>query len=138
MHRGPIQEYLGMTINYSVKGKVSFSMPQYIEDLLLKCPESIMKGSSTAPAANHLFQTNENVEKLSTTDAVLYHHLVAKLLHLDKRTRPDLLTAISFLCTRIQNPDEDDFKKLGRCLCYLRDSKHLSLTLEADDMTVIH
>ena len=137
VHRGPIQEYLGMTINYSVKGKVSFSMPQYIEDLLLECLESIMKGTLTTPAANHLFQTNENVEKLSTTDAVLYHYLVAKLLYLGKRTRPDLLTAISFLCTRIQNPDVDDFKKLGRCLRYLRDSKHLSLTLEADDMTVI-
>ena len=71
VHRGPIQEYLGMTINYAVKGKVSFSMPQYIEDLLLECPESIMKGTSTTPAANHSFQTNENAEKLSTTDAVL-------------------------------------------------------------------
>ena len=137
VHRGPIQEYLGMTINYMVKGKVSFSMPQYIEDLLLECPESIMKGTSTTPAANHLFQTNENAEKLGATDAVLYHHLVAKFLYLGKRMRPDLLTAISFLCTRIQNPDVDDFKKLGRCLRYLRDSKHLSLTLEADDMTVI-
>ena len=137
VHRGPIQEYLGMTIDYSVQGKVSFSMPQYIEDLLLECPDSIMKGTSTTPAANHLFQTNENAEKLGTTDAVLFHHLVAKLLYLGKQTRPDLLTAISFLCTRIQNPDMDDFKKLGRCMRYLRDLKHLLLTLEADDMTVI-
>ena len=137
VHRGPIQEYLGMTIDYTVKGKVSFSMSQYIEDLLLECPESIMKGTSATPAANHLFQTNENAEKLGATDAMLYHHLVTKLLYLGKRIRPDLLTAISFLCTRIQNPDVDDFKKLGRCLHYLRDSKHLMLTLEADDMTEI-
>ena len=137
VHRGPIQEYLGMTIDYSVKGKVSFSMPQYIEDLLLEYPDSIMKGTSTTPAANHLFQINENTEKLGATDAVLFHHLVAKLLYLGKRTRPDLPTAISFLCTRIQNPDVDDFKKLGWCMCYLRDSKHLLLTLKADDMTVI-
>ena len=137
VHRGPIQEYLGMTIDYTAKGKVSFSMPQYIEDLLGQCPESIMKGTSSTPAANHLFQTNENAEQLGATDAVLYHHLVAKLLYLGKQTRPDLLTAISFLCTRIQSPDVDDFKKLGRCLRCLRDSKHLSLTLEVDDMTVI-
>ena len=84
VHRGPIQEYLGMTINYSVKGKVSFSMPQYIEDLLLECPKSIMKGTSTTPATNQLFQINENAEKLGTTDAVLYYHLVAKLLYLGK------------------------------------------------------
>ena len=137
VHRGPIQEYLGMTIDYTLKGKVSFRMPQYIEDLLQECLESIMKGTSTTPAANHLFQTNENAEKLSTMDAMLYHHLVAKLLYLGKRTRPDLLTAVSFLCTRIQSPDVDNFKKLGRCLCYLRDSRHLSLTLEADAMNVI-
>ena len=137
VHRGLVQEYLGMTIDYTVKGKVSFSMSQYIEDLLLECPESIMKGTSATPAANHLFQTNENAEKLSAMDAVLYHHLVAKLLYLGKRTRPDLLTAISFLCTRIQSPDVDDFKKLCQFLRYLRASKHLSLTLEADDMTVI-
>ena len=137
VHRGPVQEYLGMTIDYRVKGKVSFSMPQYIEDLLVECPESIMKGTSATPALNYLFQTNENAEKLSAMDAVLYHHLVAKLLYLGKQTRPDLLTAISFLCTRIQSPDVDENKKLGRCLRYLRDTKHLSLTLEADRMTVI-
>ena len=137
VHMGPVQEYLGMTTDYRVKGKVSFSMPQYIEDLLAECPDSIMKGSSATPAANYLFQTNENAEKLNAMDAVLYHHLVAKLLYLGKRTRPGLLTAISFLCTRIQSPDVDHLKKLGRCLRYLRDSKHLSLTLEADDMTMI-
>ena len=137
VHRGPIQEYLGMTIDYTSKGKVSFRMPQYIEDLLQECPESIMKRTSTTPAANHLFQTNENAEKLSAMDAMLYHHLVAKLLYLGKRTRLDLLTAVSFLCTRIQSPDVDDFKKLGRCLRYLRDSRHLSLTLKADAMNVI-
>ena len=52
VHRGPIQEYLGMTIDYTSKGKVSFRMPQYIEDLLQECPESIMKVTSTTPAAN--------------------------------------------------------------------------------------
>ena len=90
VHRGPVQEYLGMTIDYRVKGKVSFSMPRYIEDLLAECPDSIMKGSSATPAANYLFQTNDKAEKLNAVDTVLYHHLVAKLLYLEKRTRPDL------------------------------------------------
>ena len=83
------------------------------------------------------FQTNENAEKLSTMDAMLFHHLVAKLLYFGKRTRLDLLTTVSFLCIRIQSPDVDDFKKLGWCLRYLRDSRHLSVTLEADAMNVI-
>jgi len=48
-----------------------------------------------------------------------------------------LLTAVSFLCTRVQSPDFDDWKKLGRCLRYLRDSAHLKYTLSADGTWVI-
>ena len=113
VHRGRVQEYLGMVIDFTVTGKVSFSMPKYVEELLSEAPEEIMKGSSTTPAASHLFQTNPDAVKLNATDAIQYHHLVAKLLYLAKQTRPDLLTAISFLATRIQGPDQDDDKKAG-------------------------
>ena len=58
-------------------------------------------------------------------------------MYLEKRARPDLLLAISFLCTRVQQPDEDDWKKLGRCLRFLRDTKDDKLTLEADGSNVI-
>ena len=62
----------------------------------------------------------------------MYHHLTTKLLYLAKRVRPDLQPAVSFLCTRVQSPDKDDWKKLGRCLTFLRDTKHEPLTLSAD------
>ena len=45
--------------------------------------------------------------------AETFHHLTAKLLYLCKHTRPDLQMAVAFLTTRVQNPDIDDFKKLG-------------------------
>ena len=99
VHRGRVQEYLGMVIDFTATGKVGFSMPKYVEELLSEAPEEIMKGSSTTPAASHLFQTNPDALKLNATDAIQYHHLVDKLLYLAKRTRPDLLTAISFLAT---------------------------------------
>jgi len=67
----------------------------------------------------------------------LFHHFTAQLLYLGKRTRPDLLLAISFLCTRVQEPDEDDGKKIGRCLRFLRETKDDKLTLEADGSSVI-
>ena len=86
VHRGRVQEYLGMVIDFTAKGKVSFSMPKYVEELLSEAPEEIMKGSSTTPAASHLFQTNPDAVKLNATDAIQYHHLVAKLLYLAKRT----------------------------------------------------
>ena len=54
-----------------------------------------------------------------------------------KRCRPDLQTTISFLCTRVQQPDVDDYRKLNRCLAYLRRTKDMTLTLAASDATQI-
>jgi len=59
--------------------------------------------------------------------------MVAKLLYLCRRTRQDIQTAVAFLCTRVQNPDEDDYKKLTRVIQYLRDTTKLTLTIEPDD-----
>jgi hypothetical protein len=46
-------------------------------------------------------------------------------------------TAVSFLTTCLKSPDEDDYKKLRRCMRYLRSSKDIPLTLEADSLHVI-
>jgi hypothetical protein len=40
-------------------------------------------------------------------------------------------TTIPFLCTRVKQPDEDDWKKLLRMLKYIDLTKELELTLEA-------
>ena len=48
-----------------------------------------------------------------------------------------LLTAVAFLCTRVQSPDTDDWKKLGSCLQYLQDSAELKYTLSANGTWII-
>ena len=88
--------------------------------------------------ANHLFEINPECEKLSLAQADKFHHFVAKLLYLAKRTRPDIWLAVAFLCTQVMAPDMDDYKKLGRCISNIRCTKELRLTLEANDMSVIH
>ena len=108
--RGKHHDYLGMHIDYSNKGKVSITMTQYIEDMLLDIPQSI-SGMATKPAANHLFKTNPNGDKLSEEWAQFFHFNVAKLLFLCKRARPDIQTGVAFLSTRVQAPDADDIKK---------------------------
>ena len=58
-------------------------------------------------------------------------------LYLSQRGRPDIRTAIAFLCSRLRNPDEDDYKKLTRMMQYLCGTKDMVLTLRAnDDRTV--
>ena len=59
------------------------------------------------------------------------------MLYLCKRARPDMQTAIAFLCTRVKQPDVDDWKKLARAIRYLRGTKDLGLTLEADGSGII-
>jgi hypothetical protein len=132
MHQGAIHDYLGMTIDYSEKGKVKFLMPDYINGILEEAPTD-MAGTDVTPASNNLFTVRKGTDKLDDKDAITYHHLTAKMLYLCKRARPDLQTAISFLTTRVTRPDKDDWNKLRRCIRYLRGSKDLFLTLETDN-----
>jgi len=62
--RGEVLDYLGIQIDYLVKGKVSFSMKEYIKKLLDEVPFD-MGGVANTPAANHLFSTNENEKNLT-------------------------------------------------------------------------
>jgi hypothetical protein len=61
-----------------------------------------------------------------------------KLLFLSSRVRRDIQTAVAFLCTRVKQPDEDDWGKLRRVLKYLKGTRGLKLTLSAvNDMSII-
>ena len=136
--RGRIfEDYLGMRMDFSKRGKVIFSMTEYIERIIDECPSELLKGPCSTPAANHLFRVNESDNPLGEKDTELYHHLTAMLLYLSKKTRPDIQVAVSFLSTRVKLPTCDDWKKLGRCVRYLAATKDLPLTLEASGNGII-
>jgi hypothetical protein len=59
---------------------------------------------------------------------------VYQLLFAANRACQDIQTAVSFLTTRVQAPDEDDWGKLKRVLKYLKGTRYLKLTLSADAM----
>jgi hypothetical protein len=93
---------------------------------------------AATPAGNHLFQVNkENPVLLEEKEKEFFHHNVAKLLFLSKRARPDIQTAVAFLTTWVKSPDVDDYKKLARVMRYLRETKGMPLTLEADNMKIV-
>ena len=111
-------------------------MDDYVENMLDEVPDD-MSGVHVTPAADHLFKVNDDAEPLDNLTSDIFHSITAKLLFLCKRARPDIQTPIAFLCTRVRNPDIDDYKKLQRVVCYLRGTKTLALTLEADNLQVI-
>ena len=135
--RGKIHDYLGMVIDYTAPGKVNFMMQVFIQGVLDECPGELIKGASVTLAANHLFNVNPDCRKLGEEKASQFHHLTAKLLYLSKHAQPDLQTTVSFLSTRVWEPDEDDYKKLGQCIRYLQDNMDIPLTLEINDSGIL-
>ena len=135
--RGPIQQYLGMTLDFSEKGRVVVKMDDYVKTMLNDAPSSMDRKAAT-PAAVHLFKINkENPKPLDKEWKDLFVHLVMQGLYLSQCGRPDIRTAISFLCSRLKSPDEDDYKKLTRLIRYLRHTLHMCLILGKDDTDVV-
>ena len=94
-------------------------MQSYLEGTLEEVPDD-MSGLVASPAAEHLFTVRDDpTMRLDDKRAELFHHIAIQLLFVCKRARPDLQTAISFLCTRVKNPNEDDYKKLARVIKYV-------------------
>ncbi len=84
-----------------------------------------------------MFDINEKPKLLDKGRSDMFHNMTAKLLFLAQRGRPDIHGAIAFLTTRVKCADDDDYKKLGRVIRYLRDTKDLVMTLEADNTYII-
>ena len=135
--QGKIHEYLGTTIDYSFQGKVKFIMTNFEDGIIAETPPELLKVEVQTPAALHLFEVNQEGEKLEKEQQELFHHLVAKLLYLTKRSRRDVMVATAFLTTQVRSPDHDDWKMLGRVITYLQDTRDLHLTLKASKMNVI-
>ena len=113
---GKVHNYWGMNLDFHVEGEVRIDMEHYINMMLHDAPED-MEGVSNTPAAAHLFKKNsEDPKLLDDKKKRIFVHLVMQGLYLSQRGHLDIRTAISFLCGRLHNPDEDDYKKLTQMM----------------------
>jgi Reverse transcriptase (RNA-dependent DNA polymerase). len=133
--RGNKHTFVGMDLEFK-KGKVEISMQSYLNEAIDAFPEEI-KQTVSSPAADHLYTVNPNGKKLPEDRRECFHHIVAKLLYVATRARPDLQPTISFLTSRCAKADEDDWKKLRRLLCYIKQTIDLKLTLRANAANVV-
>jgi hypothetical protein len=131
-HDDKVLDYLGMIFDYSEDGKVKIHMKDMIEEIVRDMDIEDSQVCPT-PAANYLFTVSEESPTLNESQSEKFHSCVAKLLYLAKRARPDILTSISFLTTRVTCSTEEDWKKLMRVCRYLNGTKHLKLVLSCDD-----
>jgi hypothetical protein len=99
--RGRVHKYLGMTLDYTVCGRVNISMFDYVDEIINAFDKAEPKGGGTKSSAapDNLFKVDENNEKLPTISsrstktarsklppekAVEFHNLVAKTLYATK------------------------------------------------------
>ena len=133
--RGKTHEYLGMKFTYSDDG-VIVDMRDYVRSMIEDFPIDLGSESAKTPAEENLFTIGDSME-LDKKRAEDLHTFTAKGLFACKRARPDIHTAISFLCTRVKKPTDDDWKKLVRLMKYLNGSRDEVLFLAADDLHVL-
>ena len=75
--------YFGMNIKLWDDHKFEISMKKQIKDAVDSFGEEI-SGTVTSPCARHLWEVNENAEKLSEEKTEMFHSVTAKLLYIEK------------------------------------------------------
>ena len=125
VQRGKVLGYLGMTFDFRTAGEARITMEGYVKDLLGECG---VEGTAVTPAAEWLFDVRDTV-KAGLNAADWFHRQVAKVLYLAKRVRPECLTCVAFLATRVTKCDIDDLEKLKRLLKYIRGTRDRGIVL---------
>jgi hypothetical protein len=134
VHRVAVHSYLGMIFDYRTRGQVKVTMQGYVDSILDMYD---VQGTATTPATEHLFDIDDRSPRLGRERSEEFHTIVAKLLFLVRKVRPDIMPPIAFLTTRVQTSTEEDWGKLQRVLKYLNGSKTLGIVLRPDlDMTL--
>ena len=121
--RGNSFQFLGMEIDINRKKKtMSISMKDQIKEALDMMDEDL-KDNISSPAYRDLFTTYDGeCKNLEGKRKEKFHSIVAKLLFITKRGRPDIETAILYLTTRVSKSNKRDWFKMKRVLSFLKDT----------------
>jgi hypothetical protein len=130
--RGNSHDYLGMKFEFEYP-LVKVSMQGFIDKLIA---DYGVEGTLTSPATNDLFLIKES-PRLPSQESKKFHSFVAKLLYLSKRFRVDILQAVIFLTTRVQESTVEDMKKLTRIVKYINYTKTLTMKLGVKGISIM-
>ena len=96
MTEGKVRGYIGISINYNRKDCVTFTMYDYLKDILRKADkQGDMNRTTVTPASDNLFTIDETVPKISDEKSDYFHQVTARFLFAAKRARSDIQVAIA-------------------------------------------
>jgi hypothetical protein len=134
VHRGPVHEYLGLKFNYEEKRRLVVTMNSYQERVV---QDWTVSKAATTPAREDLLHIDHQSPVLEKSKSEAFHSMVARLLYLAKRVRPDILLPVVFLTTRVVAPTEQDWRKLDRVIRYLGGTKEMGVRYEFIDDDIL-
>lgn len=85
-------------------------MYEHIKKILKACPDPLRNKSLSSPNTSKLFEERKDVIPLNEGRRKSFHRLVAQILYLMKRTRPDISPKVPFLVLEYLNQQ----KLIGR------------------------
>ena len=139
--RGKKHRFLGMNITINEDKNIEIEMKDQLQeavDMFEQADCSKVNETVTSPARPRLRDVNLESTRLCSAKQEAYHSIVAKLLWTMKRSRPDLETAVSFLCTRVAKSDSDDWTKLRRAIAYIKCTIEDVRVIGASNLTDIY
>jgi hypothetical protein len=95
---GTTLNYLGIVLDFSTPGETRVSMKGFVEDML---QTGGVTGGAKTPATEGLFELRADAPMCTEPRRREFHSVVAKMLYLAKKSRPECLTAVAFLATRV-------------------------------------
>jgi hypothetical protein len=139
--RGKVHKYLGMMLDYTVRGQVKITMIDYVDEILTAFDKADPKGrgTKTSAASENLFKRSTKIVR-SSSQARLWSSTTwwpRLCMPPNMLARPDTCTAIAFLTTRVRAPDKDDWTKLVHLMKYLRGTRTLPLILSANGSGIL-
>ena len=102
--RGRIHEYLGMTIDFSMKVGVAITQYDFVKKMYKELHEDLKGAYRNTPATDFLFKVDNSAEPLSKTKKEEYHKTTAKFIWISQCSRPDSQLSTELHSTRVKNP----------------------------------
>ena len=147
---GTTMDYLGMRLNMSTKGECTIAMQGYTERAAelwdnahrtaCRTHPNVFGGPSfksyLAPSDQQLFEVTEGSPELPKAQKESFHSIVATMLYISKRSRPDLLCTTAMLATRVMAPTVEDWLKLRRLMSFARSTADRALKLRPSGIYV--
>ena len=121
--------FLGMKINRTEEGDIELSQPKLVEKLLKECNELSRQPRKLTthpygPPRSHNAEDKDSKPCYGKQEAnkETYLRILGMLMYLT-RSRPDILTAVSYCATKSSSPEPDDMEHLYNIAKYISDTK---------------